>query len=220
MHDRLGVPHPGSAGVSPASVDRKAGWHSRGYLPHLDLPNIAQMVTFRLADSLPEEAIEQMSRSTKGHTNAALRRRLEEYMDAGHGSCHLGNAVVAETVEGALLHHDGEQYRLYCWVIMPNHVHCILETAPSISLSRIIHGWKSYTAKAVNSLLGLRGRFWQPEYYDRAIRDGNHLTAAMEYIHLNPVKACLVKEAEEWRFSSAWRVAGRAFAGETPALPE
>jgi putative transposase len=36
------------------------GWHSRGYLPHLDTGDVVQFVTFRLADSLPKEAVERL----------------------------------------------------------------------------------------------------------------------------------------------------------------
>jgi hypothetical protein len=36
------------------------GWHSRGHLPHFESPETLQFVTFRLFDSLPAKAIEQM----------------------------------------------------------------------------------------------------------------------------------------------------------------
>jgi len=45
---------PGGADVPSARTPK--GWHSRGYLPHYDGGEIAQAVTFRLADSLPREA--------------------------------------------------------------------------------------------------------------------------------------------------------------------
>jgi hypothetical protein len=35
------------------------GWHSRGYLPHLDTPDIIQSITFRLNDSLPKKVIDR-----------------------------------------------------------------------------------------------------------------------------------------------------------------
>ena len=41
------------------------------------------------------------------------------------------------------------------------------------------------------------------EYWDRFIRDEQHFTAAIEYIHMNPVKAGLVEKAEDWYWSSA-----------------
>jgi putative DNA methylase len=56
-----------------------------------------------------------------------------------------------------------------------------------------------------------------PDYFDRFIRDENHLRKAIEYIEQNPVKAGLVNEARLWEWSSA-ADAIRA-AGGTPALP-
>jgi hypothetical protein len=54
-------------------------------------------------------------------------------------------------------------------------------------------------------MLERSGRFWQPEYFDRFIRDAKHFASAMRYIHENPRKARLVKRAEDWPYSSAAR---------------
>ncbi len=96
---------------------------------------------------------------------------------------------------------------------MPNHAHVLLETLPDHRLSEVAHAWKSSTSKEANRFLGRVGRFWQPEYFDRAIRDDSHLASAIRCIDDNPVKAGLVERAEDWPYSSAGR------AGETPALP-
>ena len=57
------------------------GWHSRGYLPHFDGGEIAQAITFRLGDSLPQTVLkagrEELSRENAANTDAALRRRIE-----------------------------------------------------------------------------------------------------------------------------------------------
>ena len=45
--------------------------------------------------------------------------------------------------------------------------------------------------------------FWLREYWDRFIRNENHYYSAIEYIHQNPVKANLVDNNKDWRFSSA-----------------
>ena len=36
------------------------GWYTRGYLPHYDEPGALQMITYRLADSLPQRALAEM----------------------------------------------------------------------------------------------------------------------------------------------------------------
>ena len=145
------------------------------------------------------------------------RKEIETYLDAGHGSCSLRDKRVAQLVEETLLHFDGQRYRLLAWVIMPNHVHVLIETFSNNSLVEVVHSWKSFTAKKANAILKRGGAFWQPEYFDRAIRDEQHWAKAIQYIHNNPVKAGLVRRAEEWPYSSASRAQKNA--GETPALP-
>ena len=44
---------------------------------------------------------------------------------------------------------------------------------------------------------------WMREYWDRFIRDDTHHKAVVDYIHNNPVKAGLCKEAKDWPWSSA-----------------
>jgi len=70
-------------------------------------------------------------------------------------------------------------------------------------LHDVLHGWKSFTAKAINRRLGRRGTVWMPDYFDRYIRDNQHLDAVVAYIHANPVKAGLVEHEEAWPHSSA-----------------
>lgn len=174
------------------------GWVSRGYLPHFDTPDVIQSVTFRLADSLPAEIMARIN--SKAGTSA----EVDTYLDAGHGRCLLRQAEIADLVERALLHFDGERYRLLAWVVMPNHVHVLVQ--PGVPLAELLHTWKSFTGKAVNRLLGDAGTVWQPDYFDRFIRDESHLAAATAYVENNPVKAGLCLKAEEWRWGSAyWR---------------
>jgi putative transposase len=136
-------------------------------------------------------------------------------IDGGLGSCALREPVVATVVRDALHHLDGDRYQLIAWVIMPNHVHALIQQAGGFPLGDIVHAWKSFTAKQANKQLGRIGAFWAPDYFDRYIRDQTHFDAAVHYIHENPVKAGLVARAEEWRWSSAWEDAGTA--GVPPA---
>ena len=86
---------------------------------------------------------------------------------------------------------------------MPNHVHALLETRAGSPLGAVVHSWKSFTAVEANRALGREGDFWMPDYFDRFIRDSNHLKAAIEYIESNPVKAGLCAALQDWRWSSA-----------------
>ena len=176
------------------------GWYVPRVLPHLDAPGVVQAITFRLADALPRDVL--IARKNEG--DAAHRRRIAAALDAGYGACLLRNSETAEIVEAALLHGAGHRYDLLAWVIMPNHVHVLIEPAEAHRLPDIVQGWKSWTAKAINRHRGGSGTIWQREYFDRFMRDDRHLAATIAYIEDNPVKAGLVGKPADWRFSSAW----------------
>ncbi len=237
--------HPGSAGIlagglpgrehssglkGKAAIEAEVpGWRSRGYLPHFDQPGLVQSITFRLHDSLPERLIQQWKQELRikedladrddgASGDAELRQRIAKYEDAGHGDCWLRDPAIARLVENALLHFDGERYRLIAWCVMPNHVHAIIEGFESWPLTGVIHSWKSFTASAANKILNRSGEFWFREYHDRFIRDENHFRQAIAYVEENPVKAGLVKTARDWKFSSAAKQSNHSPA-KMPALP-
>ncbi len=184
------------------------GWHGRGYLPHFDSPETVQMVTVRQADSLPAELFAQWKRELEMSVPASeakreLRGRAERFLDEAHGSCVLREARFARLVVNALLHFDGVRYRALSWVVMPNHVHVLLEQLAGVSLGEAIGRWKGFTAHEINKTLGQSGTFWQEDYFDRFIRNEEHLERTRFYIENNPVKARLCKLPEQWPHSSA-----------------
>lgn len=130
-------------------------------------------------------------------------QRIEAFLDSGYGSCHLAKPEAAALVEDALLHFHGVRYHLYSWVIMPNHVHALVKPNDGFSLGEIIGSWKSFTANRINRLLGIQGKFWYWDYFDRYIRDEDHFLNQVSYIDTNPVAAGLCKEPWNWEFGSA-----------------
>ncbi|MCX7012943.1 MAG: transposase [Candidatus Sumerlaeota bacterium] len=181
-------------------------WHSRGYIPHFEGEEIIQSVTFRLADSVPADVVQRFAWEIgTRECEAAYRRRIEEFLDVGHGECWLRRAPIARLVHDSLLCYNGARYRLYAWVIMPNHIHVLLEPISPQALATIVQGWKSYTARQINALLGRRGTVWQREYWDRFMRNEEHFLNTVEYIHSNPVKTGLAERAEDWPWSSCAR---------------
>ena len=176
-------------------------WRHRGYLPHLDAGATVQFVTFRLADSLPRDVYEACVDAARDRIE--LHQRLEAMIDAGRGACLLRDASNAAIVRTALEHFDGERYRLIAWVIMPNHVHALVEQVEGWRLGDVVRAWKTYTAKAVNVQRGGAGSVWAKDYFDRFIRDEAHFQNTVRYIEENPVKARLVAQPHDWPFSSA-----------------
>lgn len=132
------------------------GWYSSKYLPHFDFPHKRQYLTYRLADSLPSSRRDEWQALMALDDDLERQRELERYLDLGHGACHLREPRIAELVQENLWHHDGEHYRLLAWVVMPNHVHVLVEVR-DIPLHKILHAWKGYTANAANKILGRRG---------------------------------------------------------------
>lgn len=183
------------------------GWYGRGYLPHFDGGELAQFITFRLHDSLPREVLirwkEEQKLQPSAEAQSLMRKRVEVYLDQGHGGCHLRNRNIAELVQRALLFHDQTKYRLSAWVIMPNHVHLLCTPLSGHSLAAIMHSIKSFTSSEANKMLKRKGRFWQKEYFDRYIRNARQFVRTVTYIENNPVKASLCEKAEDWPFSSA-----------------
>ncbi len=130
------------------------------------------------------------------------RRRLESCLDRGMGECWLRQPAIAELAEGALRFFDGERYRLAAWVVMPNHLHVLVEIW-DVPMGEVIKSWKDFVCKKANKLLKRQGAFWEREYLDTAIEDEKHRQTAIRYIENNPTKARLVLDAKEWPWSSA-----------------
>jgi REP element-mobilizing transposase RayT len=97
------------------------------------------------------------------------------------------------------------QWRLYdlsAWVIMPNHVHVLLD--PHRAVSEVTRAVKSASAREANQVLGRRGMaFWQDESYDHWVSDAEEFNGIVRYIESNPVDAGLASRIEDWAWSSA-----------------
>jgi len=88
-------------------------------------------------------------------------------------------------------------YRLHAWVIMPNHVHVVLE--PRTAMPAIMRWLKGRTARTANRILGRTGMaFWQDESFDHWVRSAEELQGVIDYVEDNPVKAGLVEGRDQW----------------------
>jgi REP element-mobilizing transposase RayT len=178
------------------------GWHQRGYLPHYDAPGVTQFVTFRLCDAMPASRRSEWEALLRLENERERRKRLEEYLDRGLGECWLRQPTIAGLAQDALLFFHGQRYQLLAWVVMPNHIHVLVQVwqAP---LAELLKSWKSFIARESNKVIGRAGAFWEREYWDTWMRDAVQQARAVRYIEANPVKAGLVREAKDWVWSSA-----------------
>jgi REP element-mobilizing transposase RayT len=180
-------------------------------LPHIDAGAQPQFLTWRLADSLPASLFLQWKEELAGAPDEERRKTLAKLVndecDAGRGECVLRQPLVARTVQETLRFDHGRRYDLHAWVVMPNHVHVLLTPRENVTLDEIMRTQKSISSTRINKLLGASGRLWQPDYFDRLIRDEKHFNGVVRYIEWNPVKAKLCADPADWPWSSAYREA-------------
>ena len=97
-------------------------------------------------------------------------------------------------------------YMLIAVVVMPDHIHILLEPIEEYNLSRIMRGIKGVTARKINKKRKNSGNIWQNESFDRIIRDENELFEKINYMLYNPVKRGLVENPWDyhgWYFNSS-----------------
>ena len=206
-------PSPDPNPSVPPPSRKPRGWHSRGFLPHLDSNDVTHHMTLHLIDSLPKETlariISHLEEIDPERRRIEQRRRVEELLDAGHGACWLRRPECARIVQDSLLYFDGTRYTLFGWVVMPNHYHVLFQMINNWSMDDVIQSWKTFTTNAIGRIVkGPRElvlKIWHPDFFDRYIRSQRHFDNVLSYIHENPVKAGLVGKPEDWPWSSAFK---------------
>jgi len=190
-------------------MNMEDGWRSRGYLPHLHVDGATQFLTWRVDGCLPAHILEGIHADSKQlpdqEQSFYVRRSVEEFLDQHCKGHILDNPVAARTVVEVLRRGEPSQYEILAFSVLPNHCHAVLRLAEGTSMSTIMQSIKSISSHQINKLLGRKGRLWQPEYFDRLIRNEEHLARTVEYVEYNPVKAGLCLVAEDWPYSSAYR---------------
>lgn len=176
-------------------------------LPHWVQPGVSYFFTFRLADSVLQELLEDWVRQrnawlahhpqpwSQADTLEYAERfteRMEAWLDAGLGSCALRDPDVRQLVEESITRFDGLRHDLDSLVIMPNHVHLILKPRAGENVFQLIGGMKGYSARVCNARLArTKQAFWMEDSYNRIVRDDDELRAFRDYIRKNPTKAKL-----------------------------
>lgn len=169
-------------------------------LPHWHQDDKHVFVTFRLADSLPQVKLrdlqEKKSIWLKGHPKPwdvevekeyydKFALTIDRWLDANYGECLLKLPQNRKITEDALLYFDGERYYLKAFVVMPNHVHLLMQMKEGFNLEKVMYSLKSFTAKQINKVMHRTGRLWQSEYFDRIIRSEEHYKHVLKYIVSN-----------------------------------
>ena len=91
------------------------------------------------------------------------------------------------------------QARVYAYVLMPEHVHLLINEPPSTVVAQFL---KAVRQTSSRRLKGNREQFWQDRYFDRNVRGEAARSEVIRYIHRNPVKRGLASSPGEYRWSS------------------
>jgi len=92
-------------------------------------------------------------------------------------------------------------HRIHAFCLMTNHVHLAIQIA-DISLSRILQNLSFRYTRWVNWRQGKTGHLFQGRYKAVLIDADTYLQELTRYIHLNPVRAGMVRETEKYPWSS------------------
>lgn len=174
-------------------------------LPHWQPEGRDLFLTWRLSGSLPAEVLAAL-RARKTEPMGARFREYDRELDrSSFGPLWLKEPriafLVASEIEKAAAN---GLCGVYAWVVMPNHVHLLIE--PKVPMRLITKAIKGPTARRANLLLGRTGKyFWQDECFDHWIRNGAEFEKVKAYIEQNPVRAGLATDGASWPWSSAAR---------------
>jgi REP element-mobilizing transposase RayT len=127
-------------------------------------------------------------------TTTLDRQRLFEDFNTG--------CAAARCFEDARLLGDAT---MLAWVLMPDHVHWLLQLGEQDGLSVVVNRLKSASAKQANRVLGSTGAVWGKAFHDHALRSEDDLQGVARYVVANPLRAGLVARIGNYPFwNAAW----------------
>jgi len=92
--------------------------------------------------------------------------------------------------------------RLLGWCVMTNHVHLVAIPEREDSLAILLRRVHGRYAQYYNTRSGRTGHLWQNRFF-ACVLGADHLWTALAYVDRNPLRAGMVRQAEEYRWSSA-----------------
>ena len=98
-----------------------------------------------------------------------------------------------------------QRCRTWAYVLMPDHLHWLIQLGDRPSLSDLVRDFKSESARRLNQHLGGSGTVWQRGFHDRAVRAHEDLPTVARYLVRNPIRAGLVAKAGDYsHWDAAW----------------
>jgi type I restriction enzyme R subunit len=131
-------------------------------------------------------------------------KMLHEELDKCQGSCVLNRQPLRKIVCDSLSHFDGTRLWLGDYIVMPNHVHALIQPFDQHELEDLLGSIKRWTSRCIRQVLELTSElkgdsFWQHESYDRIVRDREELAAFRRYTARNGIAAKLNSDQYDYR---------------------
>ena len=93
--------------------------------------------------------------------------------------------------------------RMLAWVLMPDHVHWLIQLGDKGLLSGVVSRLKSASARSANRVLFRTGALWMPAFHDHALRADEDLVLVSRYVVGNPLRAGLAGNIGDYPFWNA-----------------
>lgn len=110
-----------------------------------------------------------------------------------------------------------DRVEIHAFCLMPNHYHMLVRLLSDFDYSKQMQSFSISYAKSVNLWNKRTGHLFQGRFQVRLVESTEYLLHLSRYIHLNPRFARLVKQAEDWEFSS---YQDYLFGGKIPEITE
>ena len=159
-------------------------------LPHWPPTGVIYFVTLRLADALPIHARARFGETRQVHAAESFAW-LDRHLDAGFGCAAFANPARSLLVERTLGRSDQTRYALGPFVVMPNHVHVLVQPWGEQTIGSVVNRWKGEIARELRHCEEIGGRIWPEETVERVTRDESELRRFNDYIFGNPKAAGL-----------------------------
>jgi len=103
-------------------------------------------------------------------------------------------------------HRDG--LKILAFVLMPNHFHLIAQVSTR-PLPEIMCQFMQSTSRCINQISGRQNQTWGGRHYKCEIKSFHYFMNAYKYTYQNPVRARLVRNTEDWKYSTLHALLGK-----------
>ncbi|MCW9014111.1 MAG: transposase [Gammaproteobacteria bacterium] len=96
------------------------------------------------------------------------------------------------------LHGPRLEVATLCYVIMPDHLHWLVQLGDDLPLDKLMQRVKSASGFHIKRQWQLPGRLWQAGYHDHALRKDEDIKSVARYVIANPLRAGLVDRVGDY----------------------